>query len=37
VTGDYDSSSDIDTLTTGVERSMSELLEPAAASPMSTP
>ena len=37
VTGDYDSSSDIDTLTAGVERSMAELLEPAAASPMSTP
>jgi diacylglycerol O-acyltransferase / wax synthase len=37
VTGDYDSSSDIDTLTAGVERSMAELLEPAAAPPMSTP
>jgi WS/DGAT/MGAT family acyltransferase len=37
VTGDYDNSSDIDTLTAGVERSMAELLEPAAASPMSTP
>jgi diacylglycerol O-acyltransferase len=37
VTGDYDSSRDIDTLTSGVERSMAELLGPAAATPMSTP
>jgi WS/DGAT/MGAT family acyltransferase len=33
VTGDYDSSSDIDVLTTGAERSMAELLELVAPSP----
>jgi WS/DGAT/MGAT family acyltransferase len=33
VTGDYDSSSDIDILTTGVERSMAELLAPLAPPP----
>jgi hypothetical protein len=34
VTGDYDSSSDIDILTTGVERSMEELLALLPAPPM---
>jgi hypothetical protein len=34
VTGDYDSSSDIDILTTGVERSMAELLALLAPPPM---
>ncbi len=33
VTGDYDSSNDIDILTTGVERSMAELLAPVAPQP----
>jgi diacylglycerol O-acyltransferase len=33
VTGDYDSSSDVDILTTGVERSMAELLAPLAPPP----
>jgi hypothetical protein len=36
VTGDYDSSSDIDVLTTGVERAMNKLLA-AAPPPPSTP
>jgi diacylglycerol O-acyltransferase / wax synthase len=35
VTGDYDSSSDIDILTTGVEQSMAELLAPLAPPPAS--
>jgi len=37
VTGDYDSSSDIDILTTGVERSMSELLAGLAPPPADRP
>jgi diacylglycerol O-acyltransferase / wax synthase len=37
VTGDYDSSSDIEILTTGVEHSMAELLEGAAPPPSGTP
>jgi diacylglycerol O-acyltransferase len=37
VTGDYDSSNDIDILTTGVERSMAELLAPLAPQPANPP
>lgn len=37
VTGDYDSSDDIDILTTGVERSMAELLAPLAPPPTNRP